>query len=177
MGAARFAAAIAARERADPEYRQRAAARRELGREIWKLETKYRGQIEDLRRELAAAQTALREAKASNENLQHHLQTTDAAFRRELTTVRAALNDAQAENEGLRRHLGRLQYYQPLNRGRDARANNDHPLKDRAGQDEAGWMGLSRPGGRLALLTRARSRRRDQLVALHASAVASSTGK
>jgi hypothetical protein len=105
MGAARFAAAIAARERADPAYRQRAAARRELGREIWKLETKYRGQIEDLRRDLAAAQTALREAKASNENLQHHLQITDAAFRQELTVARATIENLQASNQAYRQRL------------------------------------------------------------------------
>jgi hypothetical protein len=105
MGAARFAAAIAARERADPEYRQRAAARRELGREIWKLETKYRGQIEDLRRDLSAAQSALRDAQATNGCLARQLQAGDETFRRELAIAHAALRDSQTDNERMRRRL------------------------------------------------------------------------
>ena len=105
MGAARFAAVIAAREQADPEYRQRAAARRELGREIWKLETKYRSQIEDLRRNLAAAQTALQGAQATNSRLVRQLQAGDETFRKELGIVHAALKDSQADNERLRRRL------------------------------------------------------------------------
>jgi hypothetical protein len=105
MGAARFAAAIAARERADPEYHRRAAARRALGREIWKLETKYRGQIEDLRRDLAATQTALTEAQATNNRLQRQLQAGDETFRKELGIAHESLNALQAENERLRRRL------------------------------------------------------------------------
>jgi hypothetical protein len=105
MGAARFAAAIAARERADPECRPRAAARRELGRAIWTLETKYRKQIEDLRRDLAATQTALREAQATNDRLARQLQAGDETFRKELGIVHAALERTELENKNLRRRL------------------------------------------------------------------------
>ena len=108
MGAARFAAVIAARERADPEYRQRAAARRELGREIWKLETKYREQIEDLRRDLAAAQTALRDAQATNYRLARELQAADDRFREEIGIAHAVLAKARTENANMQERLRKV---------------------------------------------------------------------
>jgi hypothetical protein len=108
MGAARFAAAIAARERADPEYRQRAAAQRELGREIWKLETKYRERIEDLRRDLAAAQTALRDAQATNYRLARQLQAADDRFREEIGIAHAVLAKARTENANMQERLRKV---------------------------------------------------------------------
>ena len=108
MGAARFAAVIAARERADPGYRQRAAARRELGREIWKLETKYREQIEDLRRDLAAAQTALRDAQATNYRLARQLQAADDRFREEIGIAHAVLAKARTENANMQERLRKV---------------------------------------------------------------------
>ena len=108
MGAARFAAVIAARERADPEYRQRAAARRELGREIWKLETKYREQIEDLRRDLATAQMALRDAQATNYRLARQLQAADDRFREEIGIAHAVLAKARTENANMQERLRKV---------------------------------------------------------------------
>ena len=108
MGAARFAAVIAAREQADPEYRQRAAARRELGREIWKLETKYRERIEDLRRDLAAAQTALRDAQATNYRLARQLQAADDRFREEIGIAHAVLAKARTENANMQERLRKV---------------------------------------------------------------------
>ena len=108
MGAGKFYAAVAARERADPEYRQRAAARRELGREIWKVETKYRGQIEDLRRDLAAAQTALRDAQATNYRLARQLQAADDRFREEIGIAHAVLAKARTENANMQERLRKV---------------------------------------------------------------------
>jgi hypothetical protein len=105
MGAGKFYAAHAARALADTEGHALAVARAENDRQIKTLETKYRGEIEALRRDLAAAQTALRETQATNSRLVRQLQAGDDAYRKELAVVHAALNDSQAENERLRRRL------------------------------------------------------------------------
>jgi hypothetical protein len=105
MGAARFAAVIAAREQADPEYRQRRLAQRELGREIWKLETKYRDQITTLQRDLGAAQTALTEAQVTNSRLARRAQASDEAYQQELTIAHTAVKDLETENARLKTRL------------------------------------------------------------------------
>jgi hypothetical protein len=90
---------------ADPEAHALAVARAENDRQIKTLETKYRGEIEALRRELNAACTALQDAQATNNRLVRQLQASDETFRKELGIVHAALKDSQAENERMRRRL------------------------------------------------------------------------
>jgi hypothetical protein len=58
-----------------------------------------------LRRDLAAAQTALRDAQTVNDRLVRQLQAADDTFRLELGIAHAALKDAQVQNEHLRRRL------------------------------------------------------------------------
>jgi hypothetical protein len=105
MGAGKFYAAHAARARNDPEAHALAVARAENDRQIRTLETKYRAEIEALRRDLAAAQMTLRETQATNNRLVRQLQVGDETFRKELGIVHAALERTEIENENLRRRL------------------------------------------------------------------------
>jgi hypothetical protein len=105
VGAARFAAVTAARALADPEGHRLAVAAREHAQQVKQLEAKFAAEIAALRRDLAAAQTALLDAQMTNDRLRRQLQAGDDAYRKELAVVHAALNDSQAENERLRRRL------------------------------------------------------------------------
>jgi hypothetical protein len=113
MGAARFAAAVAAREQVDPGYRERRTAQREFGRRIWQLEVKYREQIQTLQHALAATQTELTQVQVSNSRLTRQLRASDDRFREELGIVHAALNKAESDNAQLRQNLKRVE---PLTR-------------------------------------------------------------
>ncbi len=105
MGAGKFAAAAAAREKADPEGYGLAIATREHERQVNELKANHATVIAELRRELAASAAALRQVQADANRRQRQFEVANAACRQDLEIARAALGQAQAENEQLRRRL------------------------------------------------------------------------
>jgi hypothetical protein len=105
MGAGKFYAAHAAREKANPEAYQLAIVIRELEVRLRDLKAEHVAALAQLQRELAAGQAALRQAQADADRRQRQFETANAACRQELETARAALGQAQTQNAQLRRRL------------------------------------------------------------------------
>jgi hypothetical protein len=105
MGAGRFYAVYAARERADPEGHRLNLATLEHERRTRDLKAEHAAALAQLQRELAAGQAALRQAQADADRRQRQFEIANAACRGELETARAALGQAENLNAQLHRRL------------------------------------------------------------------------